>query len=378
LSSKSAEASHAVGGTPAADSQAVHINVVNPATARSFVLANIVGNPTLLGINGPAAFSMGVGDGVQGLTDKGGTSSGVHGRNTGANGMGVFGDGGATGAGVAGSAGDAISFVTPPSGVGVYGLTNAASGTAVRGRITGGPANTIAVYGENFSTSPGPNPGAGGFGCYGFSSFGHGLVGGTGTAGGGGVVGATNGVVGAHAGIFFGSLVVVGGPKSAAVEHPDGTHRLLYCMESPESWFEDFGNATLEHGRARISIDEQFAAVADMSDYHVFLTPYGNTRGLHVAARTPTDFSVEEHDCGSASIAFGWRVVAKRKDIDAARFAKVILPAQPPPPPTPPSSAVEGAIVPAPMPKKHSHGRPQARRATTPKNAATEAQPKRP
>jgi hypothetical protein len=294
--------------------------------------------------------------------------------------MGVFGDAGATGAGVVGSAGNTLSFITPPSAIGVFGVTNVTNGMGVRGQIPSGstPSNTIGVYGENFSTFTGGAPGAGGFGCYGFSLNGPGLVGATGTAGGSAVVGATNGIPGAFAGVFYGPFVVVGGAKSAAVAHPDGTHRLLYCMESPESWFEDFGNATLEHGRARVSIDAQFAAVADMSDYHVFLTPYGDTKGLHVSRRTPTEFSVEEHDCGTRSIAFGWRVVAKRKDIDAPRFAQVVLPAQPPLPPTPPPFAGEGAIVPAKLPKKHSHARTPARRTTPPRSAATEGQPKRP
>ena len=33
--------------------------------------------------------------------------------------------------------------------------------------------------------------------------------------------------------------------RSAAVPHPDGFHRRLYCIECPESWFEDFGEGTL-------------------------------------------------------------------------------------------------------------------------------------
>ena len=38
------------------------------------------------------------------------------------------------------------------------------------------------------------------------------------------------------------------GLKSAAVPFPDGTWRRLYCMESPENWFEDFGTAQLVKG----------------------------------------------------------------------------------------------------------------------------------
>ena len=95
-------------------------------------------------------------------------------------------------------------------------------------------ANAIAVYGLNNSSYAGPGAGAGGFGVYGLSAKGHGLVGATASAGGAAVVGATNGVAGAYAGAFYGPVIVggdftvVGGAKSAAVAHPDGSHRLLY------------------------------------------------------------------------------------------------------------------------------------------------------
>src|SRR3984893_1494417 len=149
-------------------------------------------------------------------------------------------------------------FGSTDVGVGVLGQS--VSGNAIRGQVaSGSSANTIAIYGLNNSTYAGPSPGAGGFAIYGLCAKGHGLVGATATAGGAAVVGATNGVAGAYAGAFYGPVVVggaftvFGGPKSAAVPHPDGSHRRLYCVESPESWFEDFGKARLDEcGRATI------------------------------------------------------------------------------------------------------------------------------
>jgi hypothetical protein len=178
----------------------------------------------------------------------------------------------------------------------------------------------------------GPGPGAGGFGVYGLSAKGHGLVGATATAGGAAVVGATNGVAGAYAAAFYGPVIVSGaftvlGAKSAAVPHPDGSHRRLYCVESPESWFEDFGRGELECGRAEIAIDPDFAAVVDTSDYHVFLTGYDDFE-LRVGERTPTSFRVHAKDV-NATGRFVWRIVAKRKDIAAPRFETVSVPAEP-------------------------------------------------
>jgi hypothetical protein len=56
---------------------------------------------------------------------------------------------------------------------------------------------------------------------------------------------------GSYAGYFTGRVfvngpfTVVGGPKSAAVPHPDGSYRRMYCMEGTESWFEDVGRGQL-------------------------------------------------------------------------------------------------------------------------------------
>ncbi len=357
-----AEATHLATGTPGADSLALHVDSVNDGVQRTFLVANVTSNPPEVIFNGVGPFSIGLSDGLQGITTKASSAAGVRGRNMATTGLaaGVIGEAFNNGAGVVGVAGVVIPSL--PSGVGVYGHTNANNGVGVRGQIPAlDVANTIAVYGANFSTNPGPGSGAGGFGCYGFSALGHGLVGATAVAGGSAVVGATNGVAGAYAGVFYGPLVVVGGPKSAAVRNGDGTHRLLYCVESPESWFEDFGKATLVRGRVTVPIDHEFRAVADLSDYHVFLTPCGNTRGLHVARQTPMAFTVQEHDDGTGELSFCWRLVAKRKDIAAERFAKVVLPKEPLHP-TPPAAAPasEPPIIAAPgKPKrrqvKHPH-----------------------
>ena len=122
------------------------------------------------------------------------------------------------------------------TGSGVSGTSG--SGNAILGQISGG-SNTIAIYGLNNSTYAGASPGAGGFGVYGLSAKGHGLVGATASPGGAAVVGATNGVAGAWAGAFYGRVIVggdflvVGGAKSAAVPHPDGSHRLLVLRRKP-------------------------------------------------------------------------------------------------------------------------------------------------
>jgi hypothetical protein len=247
-----------------------------------------------------------------------------------------------------GSALAGVVGVNASAGHGVYGASN--GGNGVYGEIPStASVNGIGVFGVNSSSYTGGGPGAGGFGLYGHSNLGHGLVGATGTAGGSAIVGATNGVAGAYAGVFYGpvyvggNFIVVGGAKSAAVPHGDGTYRQLYCVESPESWFEDFGTAQLVEGKADVAIEPGFGAVAEMDSYHVFLTGYDHDHLLHVSKRTPNGFTVEANAALAAlqgrkecdlTGEFSWRVVAKRKDITGERLAKVVMPPAPVLPPT--------------------------------------------
>jgi hypothetical protein len=120
-----------------------------------------------------------------------------------------------------------------------------------------------------------------------------------------------------------GDFTVFAGTKSAAVPHPDGSHRLLYCVESPESWFEDFGEGQLMHGKVDVRLDPDFAALVQVDRYHVFITPYGESNGLFVAERNAAGFRVCEQQGGDSNAGFAYRVVAKRKDIAADRLARI-------------------------------------------------------
>jgi hypothetical protein len=273
---------------------------------------------------------------------------------------------GSTGAGVEGlsstSTGQAPGvrgYARSPNAPGVLGI-NARGGNAVRAEIPeSATTNGIALYSLNYSTYTGASPGAGGFAIYGLSANGHGLVGATAAAGAAAIVGATNGVAGAYAAAFYGPVIVggdftvVGGAKSAAVRHPDGSHRRLYCLESPESWFEDFGEAVLVCGEATIALDPDFAAVVDTSKYHVFLSGYDSHSDLAVFDRSSGGFRVRARERAEGT--FSWRVVARRKDIAGARLERVeILEA-----PTLPEARPSGYAEPEPPadPRRPTRGR---------------------
>jgi hypothetical protein len=134
------------------------------------------------------------------------------------------------------------------------------------------------------------------------------------------------------AGLFNGDVVVngnfyVSGTKSAAVKHSDGSHRVLYSIESPESWFEDFGEGKLTKGRAQVKIQRDFVSLTKTNRYYVFLTPHGDSNGLYVSEQTASGFTVREQCSGMSSVAFSYRIVAKRKDVEGKRLAKLHVPA---------------------------------------------------
>jgi hypothetical protein len=124
-------------------------------------------------------------------------------------------------------------------------------------------------------------------------------------------------------------LYVVGnfiatGTKSALVKTSSYGGRQLYAMESPENWFEDFGGAQLVHGRATVKLDPIFAEIVSTEDeYHVFLTPKGDCKGLYVASQSASSFEVRELRHGKGTIAFDYRIVAKRKGYERARLAEL-------------------------------------------------------
>ncbi|MDQ2783980.1 MAG: hypothetical protein M3Y58_03135 [Chloroflexota bacterium] len=261
------------------------------------------------------------GDGIQGYTtnpDQAVSNAGVFGRNNDLEGVGVFGEGpngtgafgdSASGSGVAGNS---------DSGTGVYGKSN--TGIGVQGISTGG---LYGVLGQS-----GNQPGAAGL--IGIATNPNAIAFGSVASGGATIAGYFNGNV-----IVTGSFGV-SGTKSAVVKDVAGDYRLMYCVEAPDSWFEDFGTGTITNGKASVTIDPGFGQFVHLNDYHVFLTEDGGTHHhLSVQDKTSTGCTVGA-DQEIASLkgkkasdlngTFSWRLVAKRADVKAERLAKVEIP----------------------------------------------------
>jgi len=288
------------------------------------------------------------GAGVVGLT---GTGRGVHGAATHPGGEGVFGTTRSGSFGVHGFAPEAVGVRGFGGQVGVVGVGRG-SGIGVRAdsasndAVVGTSSGARGVVGTTLSPT--------GAGVHGVATSG--VTSGVGvrasSLGGYGLLAScSTGVAGAFVGpvVVIGNLIAFGGIKSAAVPHPDGSHRLTYSMESPENWFEDFGRARLTRGRAEVGLDPDFAALVRTDDFHVFITAEGATRGLYVADRSETGFEVREQRGGDGEVPFSYRVVARRRDVDAGRLASVDLPEIPPEPePVAPAELPELPDLPEP------------------------------
>jgi hypothetical protein len=98
----------------------------------------------------------------------------------------------------------------------------------------------------------------------------------------------------------------------------------LYSVQSPENWFEDFGSGTLSNGAATVTLDSTFTQTVNTGmTYHVFLTPKGDSEGLYVSNETPQGFEVREQRGGRSSVAFDYRIVAKRVGFESVRLADI-------------------------------------------------------
>jgi hypothetical protein len=101
--------------------------------------------------------------------------------------------------------------------------------------------------------------------------------------------------------------LVVGGAKSALLAGDGGAGRRAYCVEAAEAWLED--------------IDPDLRPFLETDSYQVTVTAYAPV-ALYVGRRDREAFEVRAVD-GTAAGRFGWRLTARRADVEAPRLAPV-------------------------------------------------------
>jgi hypothetical protein len=76
------------------------------------------------------------------------------------------------------------------------------------------------------------------------------------------------------------------------------------------------------HGASIVHLDPDYAETVNTSlEYQVFLTPYGDCKGLYVTNRTPNSFEVRELGGGISDLSFGYRIMAVRRNYENVRLA---------------------------------------------------------
>ncbi|SRR5579883_34213 len=224
----------------------------------------------------------------------------------------------------------ATSTSDNPSGA-VYGINTGTSSITpcygVVGKTASSGVTAAGVYG--YSSAAGGGQGIRGYGYYGVVGISR-----TAATSGAAVYGNSSNSLGAYAGYFdAGSssgtgLYVNGtqtatGTKSAIV--PIGNEwRKLYCEESAEVYFTDYGSGTLVNGRAHVDLDPLFVQAVTIDEAHpmrVFVQMNADVTNVYVVKGT-TGFDVMEGNHGTSSGPFDYRIVARRKGFENTRMER--------------------------------------------------------
>ncbi|TKJ30831.1 hypothetical protein CEE39_07825 [bacterium (candidate division B38) B3_B38] len=336
---------------------------LNVKTATQYALYGKTFYAMGMGVYGWASNTVGVNYGVYGVSDSDigrgvcgvanatdGHTHGVIGLSKSTSGSGVYGFAEATSGSTAGVYGLSVSdngkgvygYTLNSSGTtyGVYGAIDSTSGYGVYGYAEATSGSNYGVFGKSDSIS--------GYGVYGTGlhcgvnglAGMYGVRGECTNAGGYGVYGYNS--AGGYAGYFSGNAHVTGnltvdgtilaqGVKPCVQPIDNGKKVLLYAMESPEIWFEDFGTAQLVNGQAVVQLESVFTQAANTeAGYMVFLTPIGEWKGLYISRQDKDSFEVREQGGGTSNISFYYRIVAKRRGYEEVRFEEFTEPEQTP------------------------------------------------
>jgi hypothetical protein len=298
------------------------------------------GNPTIVAttnstnasaVKGVASATSGTSNGVYGVANNStGASNGVYGVSNSSSGYGV--QGSSPNVGVYGSSSGISLFLGAAGvmGVGNYGVHGQAGGGS------GLLAESAGVWGDTGGAS---QTSAGVFGSADDNNAGYfENDSGSDTSGSGATLSAFNGSLDYSTLVFQtandgggGCVITTGGDLSCtgsvsgAVRAGEAARRVMvHAVQSPENWFEDFGSGTLANGTTTVALDPTFASTVNTkTDYHVFLTPKGDCKGLYVASETAAGFEVRELGGGQSSVAFDYRIVAKRAGYENRRLEDV-------------------------------------------------------
>jgi len=185
----------------------------------------------------------------------------------------------------------------------------------VYGEASSSTGDSWGVRGDNHSTIGGGVIGQ----ALATTNAAYGVYGYTSTPYGAGVLGVATG---AAPGVYYSNGLAGSGPKSCVVKTSRGP-TLLYCQESPENWFEDFGEGQLVNGRCHVELDPVFleTVTIDAANPMKVFVEFDDEQCAGAAVkRGSTGFDLVERLKGTTTCSFWYRAVAKRQGFEAKRL----------------------------------------------------------
>jgi hypothetical protein len=123
-------------------------------------------------------------------------------------------------------------------------------------------------------------------------------------------------------GVYYSNGLGGSGTKSAIVRTEEGP-MAVYCQESPENWFEDFGSGEIHGGQAEVQLAGDFRLTVTINESYplkVFITPNADI-GRWWVEKGNTGFVLMAPEAPQGA-QFDYRVVAKRKGYEDIRLER--------------------------------------------------------
>lgn len=122
------------------------------------------------------------------------------------------------------------------------------------------------------------------------------------------------------AGAYVGATLykIIGpGVVSTVVTVNEGNDVTLHAPETPEAYFQDYGEGQLSSGFTHINLDTLFAKIVCINEKHpmrVYIQLEGDCNGVFVENKTKDGFDVKELNGGKSNSKFQWTIICNRAD----------------------------------------------------------------
>ncbi len=111
--------------------------------------------------------------------------------------------------------------------------------------------------------------------------------------------------------------IIGGGAVSTTVADTKGNQVVLHAPETPEVYFEDYGQGQLVNGKAHVDLDPTIVKNVIINEKHplrAYIQLEGDCNGVFVTNKTANGFDVVELKGGTSNITFQWHIVCNRAD----------------------------------------------------------------